>query len=65
MGYRRRGVFLLEQAGRIAMEALLRWLEQGALVSRRCLPERLADVRTELFGYRSRRVDFADACLVS
>lgn len=58
-------VFLLEQAGRVALEALLRWLEQGALVSRHCLPEQLADVRTELFGYRNRWVDFADACLVT
>jgi predicted nucleic acid-binding protein len=57
-------VFLLEQAGRVAVEALLRWLEQGALVSQHCLPEQLTDVRTELFGYRSRWVDFADACLV-
>jgi predicted nucleic acid-binding protein len=58
-------VFLLEQAGRSAIEALLRWLEQGALVSQHCLPEHLADVRTELLGYRTRWVDFADACLVT
>ena len=58
-------VFLLEQASRVAVEALLRWLEQGALVSRHCLPEQLTDVRSELFGYRNRWVDFADACLVT
>jgi predicted nucleic acid-binding protein len=58
-------VFLLEQAGRGAMEALLRWLEQRALVSRHCLPEQLTEVRMELFGYRNRWVDFADACLVT
>jgi predicted nucleic acid-binding protein len=58
-------VFLLEQAGRVAIDALLRWLEQGVLVSRHCLPEQLTDIRAELFGYRSRWVDFADACLVT
>jgi hypothetical protein len=57
-------VFLLEQAGRAAAEALFRWLEQGALVSRHCLPEELLPVRAELFNYGTRWVDFADACLV-
>jgi predicted nucleic acid-binding protein len=57
--------FLLEQVGRGAVEALLRWLEQGALVSRHCLPKQLADIRAELFAYRNRWVDFADACLVT
>lgn len=58
-------VFLLEEAGRVAVEALLRWLEQGLLTSRHCLPEQLTNVRTELFGYRNRWVDFADACLIA
>ena len=58
-------VFLLEQAGRNAVEALFRWLEQGALVSRHCLPEQLEPVRAEILGYSRRWVDFADACLVA
>jgi predicted nucleic acid-binding protein len=58
-------VFLLEEAGRKAVEALFRWLGQGALVSRHCLPEQIELVRSELFGYGSRWVDFADACLVT
>src|SRR5262245_20301337 len=58
-------VFLLEQAGHNAIEALFRWLEQGALVSRHCLPEQLEPVRSEVFGYGSRWVDFADACLIT
>ena len=58
-------VFLLEQAGRKAVEALSRWLEHGGLVSRHCLPEQFEPVRSELFGYGSRWVDFADACLVT
>jgi uncharacterized protein len=57
-------VFPLEQAGRPAVESLLRWLEQGLLVSRHFLPEELEAVRSELFAYRRRWVDFADACLV-
>lgn len=58
-------VFLLEQAGRTTVDALLRWLEQGALVSRHCLPERIDAVRRELFAYGKRWVDFADACVVT
>lgn len=58
-------VFLLEQAGRPTVDALLRWLEQGALVSRHCLPEQLEAVRRELFAYGKRWVDFADACVVT
>jgi uncharacterized protein len=58
-------VFLLERAGRLSVEALFRWLEQGALVSRHCLPEELAPLRSEMFRYGGRWVDFADACLVT
>lgn len=58
-------VFLLEQAGRTTVDALLRWLEQGALVSRHCLPDQLEAVRTEMFAYSKRWVDFADACVVT
>jgi predicted nucleic acid-binding protein len=58
-------VFLLERAGRVSVEALFRWLEQGALVSRHCLPEELSPVRSEMFKYSGRWVDFADACLVT
>ena len=56
--------FLLEAAGRTALERLFSWLDQGVLVSRHFLPEELEAVRKEMFGYRSRWVDFADACLV-
>jgi predicted nucleic acid-binding protein len=57
-------VFLLELAGGAAVQRLLGWIEKGALVSRHFLPDQLAAVRTELFRYRSRWVDFADACVV-
>jgi uncharacterized protein len=57
-------VFLLEQAGRATVERLFEWLEKGALVSEHLLPEELEAVRFELFRYRERWVDFADACLV-
>ena len=57
-------VFLLEQAGRSPVERLVGWLEQGVLVSHHFLPEELAAVRSEMFGYRNRWVDFADACVV-
>jgi predicted nucleic acid-binding protein len=57
-------VFLLEQAGRVAVEKLLDWLEKGAVVSRHVLPEELEPVRQEMFRHRGRWVDFADACLV-
>jgi uncharacterized protein len=58
-------VFLLERAGRASVEALFRWLEHGALVSRHCLPEELAAIRSEMLRYGSRWVDLADACLVT
>src|SRR5262245_779178 len=48
-------VFLLERAGRTSVEALLRWLEQGALVSRHGLPNQLEPIRTEMFAYSSGR----------
>jgi uncharacterized protein len=57
-------VFLLEQAGRAAVESLLGWLERGVLLSRHFLPEELPAVRAEMLGYHDRWVDFADACLV-
>jgi predicted nucleic acid-binding protein len=57
-------VFLLEQAGRVAVERLLEWMDKGALVSRHLLPEELEAVRREMLRYRERWVDFADACLV-
>lgn len=47
---------------------LSRWLYEllhsGALVSQHLLPEQLARVHAEISRYRSRRVSFADACLV-
>jgi predicted nucleic acid-binding protein len=57
-------VFLLEQAGRTAVDALFRWLELGALVSGHCLPEQREPVVSEMLRYGKRWVDFADACLV-
>lgn len=57
-------VFLLEAAGRNSVERLLAWVEDGVLLSRHFLPETLALVRTEMFAYRGRWVDFADACLI-
>jgi predicted nucleic acid-binding protein len=57
-------VFLLEGTGREAAERLFGWLEQELLVSRHFIPEQLEAVRAELFGYRRRWVDLADACLV-
>ena len=58
-------VFLLEAAGRESVESLISWLEQGLVVSRHFLPDALEPVRDEMFRYRRRRVDFADACLVA
>ena len=58
-------VFLLEETGRVSVERLLAWLEQGLLESQHFLPEELAAVQKELLGYRDRWVDFADACLVA
>ena len=58
-------VFLLEAAGRDAVERLLGWVDQGLLSSQHFLPESLGTVRRELLRYRRRWVDFADACLVS
>ena len=57
-------VFLLEHAGRVAVERLLEWLDKGALVGEHLLPEELEAVRREMFRYRGRWVDFADACIV-
>jgi predicted nucleic acid-binding protein len=58
-------VFLLEAAGRESVERLLGWPEQGLLLSRHFLPESLEAVRREMFRYKRRWVDFADACLVA
>jgi len=57
-------VFLLEAAGRDAVERLLGWFEQGLVSSRHFLPESLEPTRREMLRYRRRWVDFADACLV-
>ena len=57
-------VFLLEQAGKPAVTNLFEWLERKLLLSRHCLPEELDAVRNEIFRYKARWVDFADACLV-
>lgn len=56
--------FLLEQAGAAAVAILFDWVDRRLLLSRHFLPEELAAVRQELFRYRKRWVDFADACLV-
>lgn len=58
-------IFLLEEAGKVAVERLVGWLEKGAVETRHFLPEELAYVQTELFAYGDRWVDFADACLVA
>ena len=57
-------VFLLEAAGRDSVERLIGWVDQGLLSSKRFLPESLAAVRREMFRYKKRWVEFADACLV-
>jgi predicted nucleic acid-binding protein len=57
-------VFLLEGAGKVAVQELLSWLERGLLESRHFLPEELAPVRAELSAHGDRWVDFADACVV-
>ncbi len=57
-------VFLLEQAGRTPAVRLFEWLDKGALISEHLLPEQFEPVRFELFRYKERWVDFADACLV-
>lgn len=43
---------------------LLQWVTDGLLDVRQFLPEELEPVRNELFRYRDRWVDFADACVV-
>jgi uncharacterized protein len=57
-------IFLLERAGRVASARLLEWMHRGALVSQHLLPQELEAVRIEMFRYKQRWVDFADACLV-
>jgi hypothetical protein len=57
-------IFLLERAGREAVERFVGWLERELVISQHFIPERLEPVRAELFAYRRRWVDFADACLV-
>src|SRR5262245_2638277 len=57
-------VFLLERAGRTAVERLLGWIEQEVLASEHFLPDELESVRSEMLHYKRRWVDFADACLV-
>jgi len=57
-------VFVLERAGRASVDALFEWMNKGLLSSRHFLPEEMRGVRAEMFGYRGRWVDFADACVV-
>jgi predicted nucleic acid-binding protein len=57
-------VFLLEQMDRVPVERLLEWIEKGVLLCRHFLPEELEGVRAEMFRYKGRWVDFADACVV-
>jgi len=57
-------VFLLEHAGKAAVEKLLGWMEQGLLMSEGMLPQYIAEVREEMFRYRDRWVDLADASVV-
>lgn len=57
-------VFLLERAGRVPVERLFEWMDKGALLSRHCLPEHRDELCEEMFRYRTRWVDFADACLL-
>jgi len=57
-------VFLLEECGRSSLERLFDWIRKGILFSEHALPERLDTICTELFRYRSRWVDLADASLV-
>ena len=56
--------FLLEEAGRPAVERLFQWMEKELLLSRHFLPDEVEPMRAEMFRYRSRWVDMADACLV-
>jgi predicted nucleic acid-binding protein len=44
---------------------LLEMIRLGLLLSQHFLPEELSGVTHELTRYRRRRVDFADACLVT
>jgi uncharacterized protein len=55
---------LLERAGSESAGKLCDWMEKRLLVSRHFLPDDLVAVRNELFRYRDRWVDLADACLV-
>jgi uncharacterized protein len=57
-------LFLLESAGREAVERLLGWFDQELVLSQHFIPERFEAVRKELLGYRRRWVDLADACLL-
>jgi predicted nucleic acid-binding protein len=57
-------IFLLEQAGPATVETLCSWIDKGLLLSCHFLPGELQAVRRELFAYRNRWIDFADACLV-
>ena len=57
--------FLLgDSLGPSAVIDLYDQIERGFIISQHLLPEELARVRAETARYRSRIVDFADACLV-
>jgi predicted nucleic acid-binding protein len=57
-------VFLLEDCGWSSVERLFDWIRTGLIVGAHVLPERLDAVCAELFRYRSRWVDLADASIV-
>lgn len=59
-------LFLLESISNARETAaeLLQWVADGLLEVRHFLPEELEPVRNELFRYRDRWVDFADACVI-
>jgi len=57
-------VFLLEACGRPSVESLFEWIRKGLLQSEHVLPEQLDAICGELFRYRSRWVDLADASVV-
>lgn len=58
-------VFLLgDGLGLAAVLDFYEQIERGLILSRHLVPEELARVRAETVRYRSRAVDFADACLM-
>jgi len=57
-------VFILESAGKLAVEKLLVWIESALLIPGSFLPDSLSSVRHEMLRYRDRWVDYVDACIV-